>query len=358
MAETSWPDPAAARVVTDIQFEQLEQAGPGDGVAGSPGQSPVVYADSTGRQVKIRANKLGKVRGHPWFSGPVEFTKTIAANATGQSRIDLIVLRLTRLTWAVTVEVKAGVPGAPPATPALTQDLDASLAGAGVFEIPLATVLVAPGVAVINAADVGTVAPYLGYPSRITMPSYAALLLLPAPIPGMTALVGDQLYLYSQSAGIGWRRADWGAAWGIVGGNEYTSSGAVLALGVSSTEVALNMTTGNVALVPGRRYEARFMVRHFHSAAGANAVFFIKENSISGLLRASYLTPPLSTAGYGYGEVIDGEWSETVGGTRAFFLYGYNINGTMNINRSGDDSMRVYARVADLGPSTGMAGPI
>lgn len=158
MAESSWPTLAGSRVVTDIQWEQMASGFAADGVVGSPTDSAVVYADSTGMQVKIRASKLALVRGHGWYSGASEFTKAIGSNSSGSTRVDRIVLRLTRSTWAVTSEVKAGTPGA--GAPALTQDATGS--GSGVYEIGLATVTVTNGAATISAGNVAPEARYIG----------------------------------------------------------------------------------------------------------------------------------------------------------------------------------------------------
>lgn len=170
MAQSSWPTVAGGRAINDTQWEQMASGFAADGVVGAPTDTALVYADATGMQVKVRANKLALVRGHGWASGGAEFTKTIGANSSGSTRIDLIVLRLTRSTWDVTIEVKAGTPGA--GVPALTQDATGS--GAGVYEIAVAQVNVANGAATIAATDVTPLARFIGGASSSSRPKLYA----------------------------------------------------------------------------------------------------------------------------------------------------------------------------------------
>lgn len=163
MAESTWPDPASVppRQINDIQYEQLMATYAGDGLSGSPGDTAPVYADSTGRHLKLRSNKYGLVRGRMWASGPTDVTKPVTANASGATRMDLLVLRLTRSTWRVTSEVKAGVGLT---LPALQQDPDVAGAGAGMWEIPLAKATVVDGATTINPDQCVPIPWYLSYP--------------------------------------------------------------------------------------------------------------------------------------------------------------------------------------------------
>ncbi len=158
MAESSWPTVAGSRVVTDDQWEQLASAFSDDGIVDAPGASTAVYGDGSGRQVKIRANKLAVVGGHGYFSGTSDVVKTITANVSGLTRIDRVVLGLDRTTWAVTSYVKAGTPGSGTA-PALQRD--AKGVGTGKWEISLATVTVVNGASLISASDVVVDQPYI-----------------------------------------------------------------------------------------------------------------------------------------------------------------------------------------------------
>lgn len=106
-----------------------------------------VFADSTGRQVKVRSGRAN-VDGLHFISTALE-TLAIAANTSGNARRDAVVLRLDPATTPVVqLAVVTGVPSASPATPSLVQDL------AGVFEFQLAVVAVPAGAVTIAASQV------------------------------------------------------------------------------------------------------------------------------------------------------------------------------------------------------------
>lgn len=203
MAESSWPDPANSRVVDDSQYEKLGLAyGPSGGVVGDFTNPQLVYGDSSGRQVKIAADRYALVRGHAWWSGGSVLTVAIGANVSGSTRTDLVVLRLSRTTWAVNVVVIAGTPGA--GAPSPVQNTGTT----GSWDLPLATVSVANNASTISAANVTYVASHLlpdggGY----IVPSVAALAYIPHPLPGMKAALAASLsdttvYTYMSA---GWR---------------------------------------------------------------------------------------------------------------------------------------------------------
>lgn len=148
MAERSWPSPnhgTPARAVTDAEYPHLAPWA-SDGIFQSG--SDVVYANSSGLEVHVRADKYGIVQAHAWTSGTAEFALAVAANASGATRVDTVVLRLDRSTWDVTIEVRQGTPGAGP--PMLARDAGDT----GLWEIPVADVTVDNGAATIAAGKV------------------------------------------------------------------------------------------------------------------------------------------------------------------------------------------------------------
>lgn len=167
MAESTWPDPSTtpSRLVNDIQYEKLFSV-MGDGLLGTP-LTPAVVGDSTGLQVKIKANTRGLVKGHMYDAGTTDVVKTIAANTSGSTRLDLVVLQLDRATWKVTSQVKLGTPGAS-TPPTVQRDADDTATGTGKFEIPLAQVTVANGASTITAGNVKPLAYYIGLPELWT----------------------------------------------------------------------------------------------------------------------------------------------------------------------------------------------
>lgn len=136
MTQASWPSPNHnSRNVTDGEYERIAARFSDDGVDGSPVDAAVAAAGA-GLQVVVRANVWASLRGHAWTSGTTDVTLTVAANSSGSTRTDRVVLRLDRSTWDVTAVVLPGTPGS--GAPALTQDAGDT----GVWEIPLAKVAV------------------------------------------------------------------------------------------------------------------------------------------------------------------------------------------------------------------------
>ncbi len=195
MAESSWPTVAGSRVVTDDQWEAMCAAMHYDGVIGAPTDTSTCFGDSSGRQVKIRAGKYATMGGHCWYSGPTDFTLSISANSSGSTRIDRVVLGLSRTTWAITSYVKTGTPGAGVA-PSLTQNTKGS--GSGSYEISLAQVTVANGASSISAANVVQDAPFVAASPIVTTTTTR-----PSPIPTGAQLVDTdtgQWHWYNSSA--------------------------------------------------------------------------------------------------------------------------------------------------------------
>ncbi|MEV6437230.1 hypothetical protein [Streptomyces anulatus] len=191
MAQDSWPSPSHnTRAVTDAEYEQVAARFSDDGVYGSPVDAQVVTA-GTGLTVNVRAGVTASVRGHAWTSGTTGAVLNIGANATGQTRLDRVVLRLDRSTWTVRAVIKAGTPGA--AAPPLTRDAGTT----GVWELPLSVVTVRAG------ALSTTVARGELYVGTRVRPSLSTTLNL-APEQGEMAYLTDtqELRIYS---GTTWR---------------------------------------------------------------------------------------------------------------------------------------------------------
>lgn len=167
MAQKSRPDPASGSVVTADEYEALGIGFLEDGLLGSPTDTATVFADSTGRQVKVRAGKLGNVRGYQWFSDPTvdEIIASLPANTSGNPRIDRLVLRLDRATRTVRTQYLQGTAAASPSAPALTQNTSLS---SGLYDFPLARWQIANGYTTITAGDIVTEAWY-PQPSGLTL---------------------------------------------------------------------------------------------------------------------------------------------------------------------------------------------
>lgn len=145
MAENSYPY-AGGQGMTDAAYERLMAKVTGNGridldVPGQGLTAPIVYADSTGRQFKVRANAAVLVRGFRWESGSAGLVKPLDANTSGNPRLDLVALRLDRTNYTVRLVILKGVPAAVPSLPSLTQSVDTSTSTR--YEIPLASIRVA-----------------------------------------------------------------------------------------------------------------------------------------------------------------------------------------------------------------------
>jgi len=149
MAETSWPfhDGVDGTPVLEDQWSYMARQWAATGVVGAPGDANLqVFANSSGREVHVRSGRAC-VRGH-WYRLDAQTTLTIAANASGNPRIDRVVLRLDPSADEVTVEVLQGTAASSPSAPALTQT------DTGTFEVSLAQVAVANGAASIGSGNV------------------------------------------------------------------------------------------------------------------------------------------------------------------------------------------------------------
>lgn len=158
MAELSYPTSGGGSV-TDTKYEQLiGQYGPSGLVGDYNASQKLVYADSTGRQIKIRANRAAIVRGFRWETDSAGLTVPIAANSSGQLRYDRVVLRLDRSTWTVSLVVIQGQPSASPSNPDYYQQEGPT----GYWDLRLARVAVASGAVTIAAGDVQHQAFHIG----------------------------------------------------------------------------------------------------------------------------------------------------------------------------------------------------
>lgn len=138
MSETSYPV-AGGGSVTDSNYEKLMSEISGSGLIGDPTVSSLMYADSTGRQIKLKSFRQAVVRGFRWETDAAGLIVPVAANTSGYARLDLGVLRLNRADYSVRFLLRQGTPAANPVAPTATQDSGST----GVWDIPVGTVKVA-----------------------------------------------------------------------------------------------------------------------------------------------------------------------------------------------------------------------
>jgi hypothetical protein len=158
MADDSYPSPNHnSRAVSDTEYDTIVSPYVANGLIGTPADTSVIFGDSSGRVVKVRNGKFGLLRGRLWTSGGSTFSVSIAANATGSTRLDLIVLRYTRSSGDVRAAAITGT--SPGVLPSPVND-------ASYFDLPLGSVTVTNGASIITGAQVVQTAWYLG-PQRI-----------------------------------------------------------------------------------------------------------------------------------------------------------------------------------------------
>lgn len=146
MAQNSWPFVGGGgTAVNEDQWSIMARFWAQSGVTDYANKLEV-YGDSSGRQVKVKTGRAS-VRGH-WYENTAEETVAIAANASGNPRIDRVVLRLDPSANSIVLAVVQGTPAGSPSAPSLTQT------DVGTYELTLAKVAVANGASTIAAGDV------------------------------------------------------------------------------------------------------------------------------------------------------------------------------------------------------------
>lgn len=160
MAVDSFPNiPHNNRVISLPENEQL-WAGAPSGLIGYTGVTPV-YADSTGKQVKVRAGVAGRLRGTRFNNATETIIGPFANNTSGQPRIDLVCARLNRPGgYVIGYSIIAGIPAANPIAPQPVRNDTTD--GSGFFDQPLAEVKIANNYTSVAGTDVTNRAWWIG----------------------------------------------------------------------------------------------------------------------------------------------------------------------------------------------------
>lgn len=136
---------------------------------------------------------------------------------------------------------------------------------------------------------------------------------------------------------------------GVVGGKEWASTSANFVVGATS-EVVTGMSTGNVALVNGRRYKVTFRFKWDTGAtANGRGFFTIRKTNISGDVLGYWISYP-SASGTGHMDEVVANYDATATGNVDFVLtvqvYG---SGAVTVARNGNTYDKVSALVEDVG---------
>jgi len=345
VADDSWPSAAHnSRAVNDTEYESLVAPYCAEGVIGDPADTSVVYCDSTGtRVVKVRANKSALVRGFYWTSGTSDFSMTsLASNATGSTRQDLIVLRLDRSTWTVRIASKTGTAS----PPSLTQ----SFGSTGTYEIPIAQIAVPNGATTLAAGAVTMLAWYAQQPPVGLATTSVAL-------PPVTPSGRRALYLSTNEEwvtnGTSYTRSDWARPWGFVGGNQYPGS-ASLTTGVGASPTYLNMQSGSYTLISGRSYRVEASV-HYTVPGTMGPYFDLRDAaSTSGNVIGHWFSG-FSMPATTYDQTISGIYNCTSTASKTFGVtggLGYGSGTFSNSRADGVTGPIPYVGIWDLGPTS------
>lgn len=205
MAIDSFPNtPHNTRAISLAENEQLLAPLGGSGLIGYTGTTPV-YADSTGRQVKVRAGVHGWIRGTK-FTNTAETVVSLTTNTSGNPRVDLLVARLTRSTYVVSYVVIAGAAAATPLAPQPVRN--DTIDGSGVYDLPLAEIKVANGYTTVAALDVTNRAWWR------SVSGYHGLAAAPPPVEaGAFFRANDTGITYIGTAGGAWQKIYFNGGW-------------------------------------------------------------------------------------------------------------------------------------------------
>jgi hypothetical protein len=136
---------ANSPILTPQQWSKMAQNWLNTGVIKGQLNQLQVYADSTGMQVKVKSGQA-YIKGHFYESDAEEILPISAADAINP-RIDRIILNINWTFNTMQLAVLQGVAAVGSPTPVLTQNSSR-------WEIPLAQIYVAPGVATLAAGSV------------------------------------------------------------------------------------------------------------------------------------------------------------------------------------------------------------
>ncbi|MBT2727832.1 hypothetical protein J7E63_12875 [Bacillus sp. ISL-75] len=144
MTQSSYPF-ANSPILDASQWSKMAQNWLETGIIKGNLNELLVYADSTGMQVKAKSGQAW-IKGH-FFESDVEEVLAISTADSTNPRIDRVIVRLDWAENTIQLAVLQGVPAVSPSAPALTQNTSR-------WEISLAQVRVNANVSTITAGNI------------------------------------------------------------------------------------------------------------------------------------------------------------------------------------------------------------
>lgn len=140
----------------------------------------------------------------------------------------------------------------------------------------------------------------------------------------------------------------WPYSKGVIGGTRYTGTGN-LASGVGTSELFINMQSGNQSLEAGRTYRVNTRIKGLFTNSSAVSIVHLRQNSISGGVIGENLIFCNSTS-FGFQWEISARFDSASAQTMNFVVC-LNCNvGSLTITGGGTTSP-AYVEVEDIGPS-------
>lgn len=152
MAQNSWPFENID--TTETQYSLLFSEFQDSGVAGDNSNASTIGVTVAGGMVLTVSDGFSVIRGFA-YQNTADLSLTVEA-ADSQPRIDTVVLRLDPSTNSIVAAIKKGTPAASPSAPALTQTPD------GIYELPLANILVPASVIALDPGNLTDRRQFLG----------------------------------------------------------------------------------------------------------------------------------------------------------------------------------------------------
>lgn len=159
----------------------------------------------------------------------------------------------------------------------------------------------------------------------------------------------DKFYRHN---GTSWRRADWNAPWGIIGGRSWPlGTGQSFGAGITTTELALTgFDSTAVSTINGRRYRLTASTRAVRSVT-AGLELRIRDTNASGTVRGYLHIDPVGTQGYTH--VVIGRFDAAADASKTFVLTAATLgSGSADFPR--DTVTPPFFEVEDIGPAANL----